>query len=297
MTPRHLAALIAVSLFGLPALARADSPNGLPTDIRSLAAIAPVRTDDGALALDTYRSLLPKGLSLPAQPAVGVWLADLSAGRSLPDRPYDPGSHWVEGAISLRVRHDGDGEEGWYPIHYPVTAEFWFQAGRAVGLPKRHADATMVADGTGWDAQATPTNLDGKASIVMDWQPADGGDPAQLRDIAGLPLQPMFPLNSPFAGPTIERVQYDVHVPYPFQGVDPLGAPPYPGRLEPAGGTVHLQLRTNLDEINEDLPKLPGGPNLGNVVAADQTVPGTYIFQAVTLGSSSSADGSGGYGG
>jgi hypothetical protein len=124
-----------------PAVAQSEGPNA---EIRAVSAIAPLRTDSGDRARNVYRALIPEPLTMPAEPAVGVWLADLAygAGRG---RPADDASHWLEGAVQIRVRF---GElEGWYPIHYPVTAEFWWSAGRSAGLPKRRATAAIVPDG------------------------------------------------------------------------------------------------------------------------------------------------------
>jgi hypothetical protein len=283
-----LAVLAALLL--LPAAASAQG--GLPTDIRAMSAVAPVRTDNGPRAMEVYRALLPKGIGLPAQPRVGVWLADLTAGRNVDGRPHDPGLHWAEGAVALRVKH-GD-QEGWYPVHYPVTGEFWFHAGRYAGLPKRRANASFTRSGAGWRAQATPSAIGGGPSIDMTFTPAGEATEA-TREISALPLQPMFVLNSPFRGPSLERMQYSVAKPYPFQTTDPVGAPAYSGELQPVAGDVRLRLRTNLDRINEDLPGLPEGAHLGDLVDAEQTVPGALLYNAVSLGSASTKVGEGGY--
>jgi hypothetical protein len=283
---------VITALLLLPAAAQAQS--GMPADIRSVTAVAPVRDDNGKRAMEVYRALLPKGMEAADQPSVGVWLADLTAGRNVDGRPYDHGLHWVEGAIALRVKRGA--EEGWYPVHYPVTAEFWFHAGRAVGLPKRRANAsfTRTKVAGGWRAQATPSAIGGGPSIDMAFTPS-GQATERTTEIAGLPLQQMFVLNSPFEGPDIERVQYSVTKPYDAQRLDPVGAPPYSGKLEPVAGDVRLQLRTNLDEINEDLPGLPEGASLGDVIDPDQVVPGAYLYNAVGLGSSNAVVGQGGY--
>jgi hypothetical protein len=52
---------------------------------------------------------------------------------------------------------------------------------------------------------------------------------------------------------------------------------------------------SDIDSINEDLPKIFGGFQLGDIVDLDQTVPGSHAFYALTLGSESEAIGQGSY--
>jgi Acetoacetate decarboxylase (ADC) len=296
MTMRLGVAALLVCLAGLgPAAgaAHAQAGSGVAVDIRSISAIAPLRSDHRAHALDVYEQLIPNGLDTPRDPAVGVWLAELSTLRSAPGRPMDDAGHWIEGAIDIRVKHGG--EEGWYPIHYPVTAEFWFQAGRYVGLPKRHAAAAITPAGRGWTAQATPRGTGGP-SMVMDWRPASG-DRAALERAFRVPIDPMFPLNTALRGPDLMRVQYSIAPPGPFQTAIPGGAPPYSAASKPDAGTIHLRLRGDIDGAQEgDLPRIfPKGTELSDLISTDQTVPGTHAFYAVTLGSDSKTIGRGGY--
>ncbi len=274
-----------------PALGQSEDEDdgGAGVEIRAVSAIAPLRTDNGARAETVYRALIPNGLEMPAEPAVGVWLADLAfvAGRG---RPADDASHWLEGAVQIRVRR-GD-VEGWYPIHYPVTAEFWFNAGRYVGLPKRHATAAIVPDGAGWSATAVPRGTTGDPSYRMDWQPAAG----QSTRAFSIPSEPLLVLNKPLEGPDLMRVQYSLGRP----GIVVPGGPPAfdPKDPQPEPGLVRLRVRDDLDALQEpDLPRIfPPGSSLGDLIATDQTLPGTHKFASVALGSTSEKIGEGGYG-
>jgi hypothetical protein len=229
---------------------------------------------------------------MPAEPAVGVWLADLAygAGRG---RPADDASHWLEGAVQIRVRF---GElEGWYPIHYPVTAEFWWSAGRSAGLPKRRATAAIVPDGKGWTGTAHPRGTTGDPSYRLDWQPADGVDQAAALRAFGVPTDPMLVLNQPLEGPDLMRVQYLVGRP---GAVLPGGPPAYdPAAPKPERGLVRLRVRDDLDALQEeDLQRIfSEGASLGDLIATDQVVPGTHTYASVALGNESEKIGEGGY--
>lgn len=296
LTPTATALLCAGALVAPAAVAQVqEQSDGTAADIRSMGAIAPIKP--GPRARQVYESLIPNGLSMPAEPRVGVWLAELSVPAFVPGRPLDPVSHWLEGAIQIRVKH-GEGakaEEGWLNIHYPVTAEFWFQAGRAVGLPKRHATASITQSGAGWTATATPTGVAGGPSYVMEWQPQAGLDKAVIQSAFRIPLEPFFALNPPLEGPTLNRVHYKVGPPFPWQA-SPTSPPPIGAGSEPEGGMVRLRLRPDLDAYNEDLPKIMGGATLDEMVEVDQTVPGAYAFYSVSLNSETTAVGEGGYG-
>ena len=283
---------VALAAFSPPAGAQTES--GVATDIRAVSAIAPLRTEDRQRALDVYSTLIPEGLSMPRDPAVGVWLAELSAPRYMPGRPMDDAGHWIEGAIQVRARHGS--EEGWFPIHYPVTAEFWFEAGRYVGLPKRHASASITQSGRGWTAEATPRDTT-KPSMSLAWQPA-GGDAGAMQRAYHVPTDPLYTLNPALQGPDLMRVQYSLGPPAPFQTAIPGGAPAWSSTAKPDRGTVHLRLRGDIDAAQEsDLPKIfPKGTSLADVIDVDQTVPGTHAFFAVTLGSESTSIGKGRYG-
>ena len=207
----------------------------------------------------------------------------------------DDASHWIEGAVQIRVRHGNT--EGWYPIHYPVTAEFWFNAGRAVGLPKRHAGASILPQGTGWTATATPRGTSGGPSMSLAWQPAGGQAPAALQRAYRIPTDPLLVLNSPLRGPELSQTQYILNKPQPFQALVPGSPKPYSDGAPPDGGLVSLDIRPNLDALQEpDLPKIfPAGTDLSDMVVPKQTVPGTHAYFALTLGSQSKTLGQGGY--
>lgn len=287
---------LAGSGVGSAAAQGSDEPDGLAADVRAVAAVAPLRTDNGTRARQVYEALIPDGLSMPrSAPAVGFWLSELSSVRSNGSRPTDDASHWLEGAVQIRVRH-GD-VEGWYPIHYPVTAEFWFHAGRAVGLPKRRADAAIVADGGGWTASATPRGTTGGPSMTLAWKPAGGEHDAAAQRAYRIPTEPLLVLNSALRGPDLMHVQYVLNKPYPFQTVIPGGAPAYSDSATAQVGLVNLSVRPMLDALQEpDLPKIfPAGTDLGDVIVPQQTVPGSHAFYALTIGSESKTIGQGGY--
>jgi hypothetical protein len=285
-----LAAVAAALVWAPAARAQEEESDGLPVEIRAVAAHVPVKTD--ARALEAYAKLIPKGLGWPAKPEVALWLAELSVPKSAPGRPNDDGAHWLEGAIDIRVRHGAD--EGWYPVHYPVTAEFWWHAGRAVGLPKRRADASIVQDGNGWTAAVTPRGT-GVTSYSLEWKPDPSADPAAVDRAFHLPTAPMFPLNAAFAGPDLMRVQYFLRPPTPAQTAIPTSAPPYSSKAKADPGRVRVRMFSDIDSVNEDLPKIFGGFKLGDIVELDQTVPGSHAFYSLTLGSESEAIGQGSY--
>lgn len=275
-----------------------EAQTGLLADIRAVSAIAPLRSDDSGRVLALYRALIPDGLELPAEPAVGFWLAELSSLRALDGRPLDPATHWIEGAVQLRVRH-GD-TEGWYPIHYPVTAEFWFHAGRYVGLPKRRADASIVRNGDGWRAAAIPKGVGGITSMSLDWMPASGEDPLAIERAYRIPTNPLLVLNAPMRGPELTRTQYSLGRPSPLHGLLTLlpgGAAAYSPTATADAGRVHLRIHPDLDAVQEsDLPRIfPAGTSLADLIDTDQIVPGSHAFFSVTLGSTSQTIGSGGY--
>lgn len=285
-----LLALFAALVCASGAGAQEEEPDGLAVEIRAVAAIVPVKT--GARARQAYAKLIPRGLEWPSRPEVALWLSELSVPRNVPGRPPDDASHWLEGAIDIRVRRGK--REGWYPVHYPVTAEFWWQAGRAVGLPKRRADASIVPAGNGWRATATPRGT-ATPSYVLDWKPNPGAPAAAVERAFRLPSAPMFPLNAPFEGPDLMRVQYHLRPPYPAQTALPGSAPPYSASARAQRGRVRVRMIADLDPVNEDLPRIFGSYKLGDFVDLDQTVPGSHAFYALTLGSESEAIGSGGY--
>lgn len=282
------------TLFAFPATARAQESDGLAVEIRGVSTVAPLKP--GERPLRVYRALLPKGIEPAADPIVGVWLAELHVPKETPGRPQDEAAHWLEGAIELRVRY-GEEEEGWYQIHYPVTAEFWFEAGRAVGLPKRHAEATITPDGAGWRAQSIATGVDGPPAFVMAWQPASEVDPAAVDLAFRAGTDPFFALNEPLKGPDLMRIDYKINPPYPFQTALPGAAPAYSAETaKPDPGWVDLQMRRDIDDINEDLPDIfPLDAHLGDVVDLEQRVPGAHYFYSLSLNSESATVGESSY--
>jgi hypothetical protein len=288
---RAVVLVLAVALAAAaPVQAQEDEPDGLAVEIRAVAAHVPVKTD--MRAREAYAQLIPRGLEWPSKPEIGLWLSELSVPKAAPGRPNDDAAQWLEGAIDIRVRHGG--EEGWYPVHYPVTAEFWWNAGRAVGLPKRRADAVIAQEGAGWTARVTPRGT-GVESYSLAWQPDPSADAGEVHRAFKLPTAPMFPLNAPFAGPDLMKVQYNLRAPYPFQTAAPGSAPAYSSKAKADPGRVRVRMFSDIDSVNEDLPRIFGGFKLGDLVELDQTVPGSHAFYALTLGSESETIGEGGY--
>jgi len=303
-SPARICVAIVVCLLWTAAPAAAQSEGGgggASVDIRAVSAIAPVREDIGPRTMQVYRALIPDGYTLPTEsrPSVGLWLAELSTVRSVEGRPMDDASHWIEGAVQLRVRHEGTKAEGWYPIHYPVTAEFWFNAGRYVGLPKRRASGQLVREGDGWTATATPRGTTGGPSMSLAWKPAAGQPEGALARAFEVPTEPLLVLNSALRGPDLEHVEYSLGPPSGPQSMIPGGAPPMTSTSKPDGGLVAVDIRPMLDALQEpDLPKIfPEGTDLSDLMVTRQTVPGTHAFFAVDLGSSNKKIGKGGYSG
>jgi hypothetical protein len=308
VTPRTCAAVLAAAALlaatAAPAPAQEGGDDGAAFEIRGLSAVAPLRTDDGGRALQLYRALIPDGLEPAPEPAVGVWLSELAAYRN-GGRPQDDASHWMEGAIQLRVRGPR-GIEGWYPIHYPVNAEFWHGAGRFVGLPKLHARTTMTAAGQGWRAEARPcpssrgantcTPAPGEPSMSLEWQPGAADAGAVARAFA-VPTDPLLVLNRPLRGPELRRVQYRIGPPPPLPPQLPGAAPAFRKGQEADRGLVRLRLRDDVDLLQEtDLPRLfPQGASLDDLIVLDQVVPGAHGFFAVGLTSEDETIGEGGY--
>ncbi len=300
--------IAAVTLTALmPAMARAQEGDsgGAPFEIRGVSAIVPLRDDDPARALAVYRALVPRGLEPAASPAVGVWLSELAVYRN-GGRPQDDATHWMEGAIQLRVR-TAEGLEGWYPVHYPVNAMFWHAAGRFVGLPKLHARTTMTSVGEGWraDARPCPTTrgahtclpVAGPPSMSLEWQPSEQDERAVARAF-GVPTDPLLVLNKPLRGPELRRVQYRIGPPPSFPPQLPGGAPAFVSGQEADRGTVRVRLRDDIDLLQEtDLPRVfPQGASLDDLIELDQSVPGAHGHFAVGLGSEDETIGTGGYG-
>jgi hypothetical protein len=278
-----------------------NGEGGLQTQLRTLSTVVEPHDTDEARAL--YAALLPAPLQVPADPAVGVWLVEISPPRQVDGRPQDDATHWMEGAVQLRAQHtypDGRVEEGWFPIHYPVTAELWWQLGRAVGLPKLRGSASMLSADGAWVASARPRHQSGGPSILMTWSPADVEDSPEIRLAETNALDPLYTLIAPFEGPEVHRVQYTVAPPAPPLAWVPDGVPTYTEDYRAERGLVQLRLTGDVDAANadpkDDLPDLfPAGTSLADLVDLTQTVPGVKQDVAVTLGSTSERIASGGY--
>ena len=305
---RLLGGLFAVSALAVSATAASAADSGSPADVRVIGAVSGLRTkvvhvrrcNHGSChrrtvrrldprALRLYRALLPKGIAPAPHPRVGIWLTEVSIPFS--GDPAWTDQHWIEGAVQLRVKFGR--QTGWYPIYYPVTSQFWFQAGRYVGLPKAHADAFSSATPNGWTlAVSAPGG--GAATMRLDWTrnsqaPMPPSDQSRAETNS---RGPFFVLDPPFTGPDIERVRYVVAPPS-----TPLGqAPPYVPGSAPQLGYVRIRLTSNTDAQYTDLPRIfPRGRTLRGLLPLEQTLPATYRYNAIDLNSQSEKVGSGGY--
>lgn len=278
-----------------------DGETGLQVELRTVSTVVEPHDTPEATAL--YRQLLPEPLELPDELAVGVWLVEIEVPREVPGRPQDDAAHWMEGAVQLRAVHraaDGTTEEGWFPIHYPVTAELWWQLGRAVGLPKLRGSASVLAADGAWVASSRPRHQSGGPSMLMTWSPADVPDDADIALAENNALDPLYTLQAPLEGPELWRVQYTVDPPMPPFGWLPVGVQAYTDDYRPERGLVQLRLADDLDAANADpaadLPDLfPAGSSLDDLVDLEQTVPGVLQHVGATLGSTSQTIGTGGY--
>lgn len=250
-------------------------------------------------ALHMYRSLIPTGLEMPRLPMVGFWLTEVSAPYYVPGAPFTVANHWMEGAVEIRVIHrDQEGEvvKGWYPISYPVNSEFWFQAGRTVGLPKLHADTTSEPTETGWKmTAATPGAATPRFSLDFS-PPSVRMSPRRLRLADHTALDPFLVLSPPFEGPKLNSVHYKVEPSTPPHSAAPGGAPQYDPSAGPDIGTVKLSFDPDINAYGEDLrPLLANGRTLATMVDPEQTLPGIHRFNRLLLNSVTTEIGEGGY--
>jgi hypothetical protein len=253
-----------------------------------------------AEAIEMYDSLLPEPIEPAKHRRVGFWLAELAAGGYAHAGAPWTDTHWIEGAIELRVvftHADGRREQGWYPVHYPVSSEFWFQLGRAVGLPKLHSTVTSAESAGGWTMTATPPGAD-SPSMTLPFRAADAEVDPELAELAdGAALEPFFVLSPAFEGPTLNRVLYAVGPPPEPFGSLPGGPPKYDPAQPPQTGLVDLAIDPDIDAHREDLRRLlPEGETLATMIEPRQTVPGIYRFNRLGLGSETTEVGDGGYG-
>jgi len=75
-----------------------------------------------------YRSLLPDAVSMPAQPAVHIYVISFEQVAPWPFGPY------LESSVALKCGYEG--EEGWFVKTMPVTTWLANVGGRRVGFPK-----------------------------------------------------------------------------------------------------------------------------------------------------------------
>jgi hypothetical protein len=300
--------LVAATPVALACSSAAAASSGAPADVRVIGAVSGLRTkvlhvrrcnDDvcrrvrvrrtDARALKLYRALLPKGIAPAPQPRVGVWLTEVSV--PYYGNPLWTDQHWIEGAVQLRVKFGR--QLGWYPIYYPVTSTFWFEAGRYVGLPKAHADAFSSATPGGWTLAAR-SQSSGRETIRLGWtrntrlRMSKASQALAESDSRG----PFFVLNPAFQGPDIERVRYVVAPPS-----TPFGrAPAYRPGSTPELGYAQIQLTANTDGEYTDLPDIfPRRRTLADLIPLRQRLPATYRFNAIDLNSESQKVGTGGY--
>ncbi|MBV9213160.1 MAG: hypothetical protein JOZ25_05890, partial [Actinobacteria bacterium] len=203
-----------------------------------------------------------------------------------PGVPYNDYSRWLEGDISIRVRHGK--ERGWYALGWPVMSDFEFDLGRAAGLPKYSAVMSMAAHGAGWDASAS---VRGRPTEVLRWQPGSMTGTAATRSAAmraGASGDPFFALYPALQGPDLYRVSFH-----------PTPRPPATALPAPSAGMVHYTI--NPDQNHWDAASKSPLPDLfaphhsvADLIATDATVPGVEWHVVENLDLESGKIGTGG---
>ncbi len=244
-SPALLAALLLAALLALapPSLAAGDpcESNPLACDFdqdstfaaalqaEQINALLPVK--DGPEALRHYRNLLPAPYTMPAEPAVGLWLAEVYA----PAR-QTPFVTWIEGSLALRARH-GD-EEGWYMLANPTNSGSAYDLGRAAGWPKYMAATDMGADGEGWTGTVS---VGGVEAMSLEWTPAAGATGDEALTDWTFKRGPFLSLNAPHEGPDAVRTKFTLQ---PTPVVSPA----------PETGVVAYRVDPDLDRLDSESP-------------------------------------------
>lgn len=198
-------AILATAALAAPIAARADEYT-IPMEVRQLTAVTKPRHDNHGLARWIYAQLVPRGYAMPKHPLVEMHIVDVSVPQVTPGVPYNDYSRWLEGDVSIRVRHGR--HPGWYALGWPVMSDFEFDLGRAAGLPKYSATMSMKPAGGGWDALA---RVRGRVTEALRWRPVAQRGAALVRRAAtraGRSGDPFLALNPALKGPDLYRVRF-----------------------------------------------------------------------------------------
>jgi hypothetical protein len=201
--------------------------------------------------------------------------------------PYNDYSRWLEGDVSIRVRHGR--QAGWYAIGWPVMSDFEFDLGRAAGLPKYSATMSMAhARGGGWDAVA---RVKGRVTEALRWRPGPQPGGARAKRAAaraGRSGDPFLALHPALRGPDLYRVRFR-----------PTPRAPAKSLPAPDRGTVSYRLAPGQNrydaESKDPLPDLfAPGWSLADVVRTRGSAPGVHWHAVEDLQLESGKIGSGG---
>ncbi len=295
---RTLLAASVVLLALLPATALAqggETESGgqeyrIPMQVQSIYAIVPLKPGDRALEL--YRSLVPRGYGMPAEPQVGVYLGEPNIPRKIPGQPYNEYSRWVEGPLAIKVRFGG--EEGYFPIAMPVSSKFEYDLGRAAGLPKILVSGVLEESEGGFTIK---TSVGDRNAITLRWRRGPVEVSEETQRFAHLRYK-LFALLPALVGPDLYFTQFTPEPTTPTEGTAPVPPPFVPPEPEP--GTVEYVIAADLDALVDTLPDLFAlrDASLADLIEPRGTVPGLYwdLPQTLRLRSGDIGDG-GGYDG
>ncbi len=283
--------MLVLALLLVPASALAQGPSTekvtVPMEPRTIAVVSDIHPGEKALAL--YRSLIPDGYEMPAKPQVGVYLGEPNVPVLVPGQPYNEYSRWVEGPISIKVRHGK--EEGYFPLAMPVTSQFEYDLGRAAGLPKILVTGEFTETANGFVTEARSGD---RVLMRLEWrrERSPTETPDELDRVIAF-RYPLFTLNPTLVGPDLTRVKFTPNPP-----PDPTQAPfpPLGSQPEPEIGVVRVTLDPNPLSADATLPDLFGerGATLADLVPLDQELPGAYARGRILLDIETTKIGEGG---
>jgi len=249
-------------------------PIAFPVQARQVTATVPLRTDNGPVALDTYRSLVRAPYTMPAEPEVGLWFVDATIPHDL--GPWRPAA-FTEASVAIKVVHEG--EEGWFHLSQPTNGQGNYDLGRGVGFPKYLATTTFGREGDGWHATA---HRGQRRTMDLRWAPGGGGPASASLTRWTLFFDPLFSLNPVFEGPAT-RTKWTVKPFVPLREVTFGHAPawlqvaPVSGLPAPTDGRMAYDLDPDLDTIDDTIPDVfPAGRTLADVIAPAGTATGHF---------------------
>lgn len=253
-----------------------DKTEARAVALTQISAIVDLRNDNDGLSVSLYRSLLPPAYGMPTNPQVAVSIARTKT----PGGPL-AGAHGTrtDAAIALKVAHDG--EEGWYPLALPTTSAAAVDSGRADGLPRSLATATVAEAGEAWSGTVSIADAQ---RMALTWTGGDADLPTDARNTAWAQHhEPLLGLSPVFKGPDRTRHKTTYKAPLPITDFG-VPAPQIEGATalsEPQPGTVHMILDPDLSTYDDDSEPLPAlsfgeGQSLADIIAVDVAVPGLF---------------------